>query len=81
MAFSSGFGVFTMSGEGSEVFIGQTPGREMGSGPHRQSSPLEWEGTATSSHGHQLPATRNIFLFSESLSDHPQNPTVSPTVG
>lgn len=40
--------------------------------PPRQSSPLEWEGTATSSHGRQLPATQNIFLFSESLSDHPR---------
>lgn len=33
-AFSSGLGVFTMSGGGSEVFIGQSQGQEMGSCPH-----------------------------------------------
>lgn len=79
MAFSSGFGVFTMSGEWQPGVSWAKPG--VGNGfmpPPRQRAPSGWEGAETSSHGHQLPQTQ---LLPGAFSDHPRAQRPPPQWG
>lgn len=77
MAFSSGFGVFTMSRAGQHGVYWPKPGV-----PPQGENSLWVGGLEVSSHGHQQPVTQaQCLLFLEALSPYPraqQLPTSPP---
>lgn len=82
MAFSSGFGVFTMSGgQQRGLFIGQNQVWGIGSRPHPGRDPLGMGGGGDISHGHQPSATLGPVSSSSPEADHPRAQQLPPQWG